>query len=108
MHTRADDAERRLVEVPREIAATKTMTLAKYQSSVELSQVRDKGFEDSVRTFIYNVWREHPKWDLSFLGEAARKMVAEFNALSGTPLEDPLAKFVPAAGQSPQVTNCPP
>ena len=32
LHARADDAERRLAKVPREIVAAKTTTLAKYQS----------------------------------------------------------------------------
>ena len=32
-----------------------------------------------VPSFITSA-REHPEWDLSFLGEAAREMVAEFNA----------------------------
>ena len=80
LHARVDDAERRLVEVPREIVAAKTTALADYQSSAEFRQVRDEGFEDGVRTFMYNVWREHPEWDLSFLGKAAREMVVEFNA----------------------------
>ena len=55
LHARADDAERRLAKVPREITAAKTTTLAKYQSSAEFRQVRDEGFEDGVRTFIYSV-----------------------------------------------------
>ena len=71
LHARVDDAERRLVEVPREIAAAKTAALVEYQSLAEFWQVQDEGFEDGVRTFIYNVWREHSEWDLSFLGEAA-------------------------------------
>ena len=45
---------------------------------------------------------------MSFLGKAAREMVAEFNAPPETPLEEPPAEFVPAADQSPQVTNRPP
>ena len=65
-------------------------------------------FEDGVRTFTYNVWRENPEWDLSFLGETAREMVAEFNAPLETPLEEPPVEFVPAAGQSPQVADSPP
>ena len=44
---------------------------------------------------MHNIWREHLEWDLSFLGEAARKMVAEFNAPLETPLNDPPAEFVP-------------
>ena len=101
LHARANDVEKRLAEVPREIAATKTTALAEYQSSAEFRQVRDEGFEDGVRTFIYNVWREHPEWDLSFLGEPAREMVTEFNAPLETPLDEPLSEFVPAVNQSP-------
>ena len=41
LHARADEAERRLAEVPREIAATKTAALAQYQSSAKFRQVRD-------------------------------------------------------------------
>ena len=58
--------------VPGEIV----VTLAEYQSSREFQQVQGESFDDGVHTFIYNVWWEHPKWDLSFLGEAAREMVA--------------------------------
>ena len=49
---------------------------------------------------MYNVWHEHPEWDLSFLGEAAREMIAEFNAPPVIPLTDPPAEFVPPADQS--------
>ena len=96
LHARADDAERRLVEVPKEIVAAKTTALAEYQSSAEFRQVQDEGFEDCVCTFIFNVWREHPEWDLSFLGEVAKEMISEFNAHPETPLEEPSAEFVPA------------
>ena len=61
LHALADDTERRLAEIPREIIASQTAALAKYQSSVEFSQVQDEGFEDGVRTFIYNFWHEHPE-----------------------------------------------
>ena len=97
----AEDAERKLAEVPKEIDAAKSAALAEYQSSVEFRQVRSEGFEDGVRTFIYNVWREHPEWDLSFLGPAAREAIAAFNAPPETPLEEPPAEFVPLADQSP-------
>ena len=101
LYARADDAERRLAEVPKEIVVAKTAALAEYQSSTEFRQVRDEGFEDGVHTFIYNIWREHPEWDLSFLEEAAREMVAEFNAPPKTPLDEPPTEFMPAANQSP-------
>ena len=58
---RAEGAERKLAEVPKGIDAAKSAALAKYQSSTEFGQVGSKGFEDGVRTFIYNVWREHPE-----------------------------------------------
>ena len=35
-------------------------------------------------------------------------MVAEFNAPSETPLEEPHAEFVPVADQSPQIVDRPP
>ena len=70
-----DNADRKLVGVPEEIATT----LAEYQYSAEFEQVKNENFDEVVRTFIYNVWHEHPKWDLSFLGEMAREMVVEFN-----------------------------
>ena len=57
--TQAEDTERWLAEVPKRIDATKTTTLAEYQSLAELGQFQSEGFEDGVRTFIYNVWREH-------------------------------------------------
>ena len=58
-----------------------------------------------VSRFFVHVWRKHPEWDLSFLREAAREMIAEFNAPPETPLNDHLAKFVPPADQSPQVAE---
>ena len=97
-----------MAKVPREIVAAKTAALAEYQSSAEFRQVWDDGFEDGICTFIYNVWREHLEWDLSFLGEVAKEMAAEFNAPPETSLEEPSAEFVPAANQSPQVADYPP
>ena len=75
LQARADDAERKLAEVPEEIAAAKTAALAKYQSLAEFEQVQTENFEEGVHTFIYNVWREHLEWDLSFLGDAAKEMI---------------------------------
>ena len=46
---------------------------------------------------MYNVWCKHPEWDLLFLGEVAREMIAEFNAPPETPLNDPPAEFMPLA-----------
>ena len=67
LQARAEDAERKLVGVPEEIAAAKIAALAEDQSLAEFQQVQWESFNDVVHTFIYNVWREHPKWDLSFL-----------------------------------------
>ena len=93
----AEGVERKLAEVPKEIAAAKTAALAEYQSSAEFEQVRSEGFNDDVRTFIFNVCHKHLEWDLSFLGAAAREVVAEFNAPPETPLEEPPTEFVPSA-----------
>ena len=101
LQARADDTERKLAGVPEEIAAAKTVALAEYQSSAEFEQVREESFDNGVSAFIYNVWREHPEWDLSFLEEAAKEMVAEFNTPPETLLADPPAEFVPSADQSP-------
>ena len=57
----AEDAERKLAEVPQEIAAAKTAALVEYRSSAELEQFRRDTFDDGVRTFIFNVWRELPE-----------------------------------------------
>ena len=57
---------------------------------------------------MYNVWREHPEWDLSFLGEVAREMIAKFNASPETSLNDPLAEFMPPVDQSSEVADWPP
>ena len=107
LQARADNVKRKLAGVPKEIGAAKTAALAEYQSSAKFEQVREESFDDGVRTFIYNVWHEHPEWDLSFLREAAREMVAEFNAPPKTPLADPPAEFVPLVDQSPEVTDQP-
>ena len=66
-----------------QIVVARTAALAEYQSSAEFEQVRSENFDEGVRMFIYNISHEHPEWDLSFLGEAAREMVAEFNAPPG-------------------------
>ena len=50
----------------------------------------------------------HFKWDLSFLEEAAKEMVVEFNAPPETPLADPPTEFVPPADQSTKVADRPP
>ena len=57
---------------------------------------------------MYNIWLEHPERDLSFLGEAAREMISEFNAPLETPLTDPPSEYVPLADQSLEVTDRPP
>ena len=57
---------------------------------------------------MYNVWREHLEWDLSFLGDAAREMIAEFNEPLETPLNDPPTEFVPPADPSHEVIDRPP
>ena len=108
LQARAEDAEMRLAGVLEEIVVAKTAALAKYQSSVEFQQVQGESFDDGVCKFINNVWREHPECDLSFLGEAAREMVVEFNALPEIPLAEPHVEFVPLVDQSPEVTNRPP
>ena len=40
--------------------------------------------------------------------EADKEMVAEFNAPSETPLEEPLMEFTHAVDRSPEVTDHPP
>ena len=55
LQARAEDAERKLAGVPKEIAAAKTAALAKYHSSAEFQQVQGESFDDGVRPFIYNV-----------------------------------------------------
>ena len=97
LQARVDDAERKLVVVSKEIATSRTAALAEYQSLAEFEQVWSENFDEGVCMFIYNVWREHLEWGLSFLGEVAREMVAEFNAPPETPLVDPPTEFVPPA-----------
>ena len=90
-----------MVEAIEEVVAAKVVALSEYQSSAEFEQVCGDNYDEVVRAFMYNVWCEHPEWDLSFLGEAAREMIAEFNELPETLLNDPPAKFMPPADQSP-------
>ena len=97
LQAQVDDAKRKLARVPEEIAAARTAALAEYQSSAEFEQVQNENFDEGVCTFIYNVWHEHPAWNLSFLGEAAREMVVKFNAPPETPLIDLLVEFMPPA-----------
>ena len=95
MQAQAEDVERKVAGVAGEIVAAKTVALFEYQSSAEFEQVCVDNYDEGVRAFMYNVWREHPEWDLSFLGEVAREMIAEFNAPLETPLNDPPTEFVP-------------
>ena len=44
-----------------EIVAAKTVAVSEYQSSAEFEQVYANNYDEGVRTFIYNVWREHPE-----------------------------------------------
>ena len=108
LQARVEDAERKLVGVPEEITIAKITVLAQYQSSTEFEKVRTENFDEGVPTFIYNVWREHPEQDLSFLGEAVREMVTEFNAPPETPIANLPVEFMPPANQCPQVTDRPP
>ena len=90
------------------MAATKGITLSEYQSSVEFKQVYEGQYDEVIQAFMYNVWRAHPEWDLSFLGQAAREMVTYFNEPPETPINDAPTEFVPFTDQSPQVADQPP
>ena len=104
----AEDADRKVPKTVGDVAAAKTMALSEYQSSVEFEQVCADNYDEGVRAFMYNVWRENFEWDLSFLRKAIREMIAEFNAPPETSLNDPPAEFVPSADQSLEVANRPP
>ena len=52
LQARVDDAERKLVGVPKEIAVAKTAALAEYQSSAEFDQVWNENFDEGIRMFI--------------------------------------------------------
>ena len=108
LQAQADDVERKVAWVAGKIVVAKTMALYEYQSLVEFEQVCADNYDEGVRAFMYNVWHEHPEWDLSFLGEAAREMIVEFNAPLETSLIDPLAEFMPSVDQSPEVIDRPP
>ena len=97
-----------MVETSGEVAAAKTIALFEYQSSAKFEQVCADNYDEGVRAFMYNVWREHLEWDLSFLGEAAREMIAKLNAPPETPLNDPPTEFVPPVDQSLEVADRPP
>ena len=104
----AEVAKRKAAEATEDVVVAKTMALSEYQSLAEFKQVCGEYYNEGVRGFMYNIWLEHPEWDLSFLEEAAKEMVAEFNAPPETPLNDPPAEFMPPADQSPQVADQPP
>ena len=93
--------ERKAAKPIEEVVAAKAMALSKYQSLAEFEQGCREQYDEGVRTFMYNVWLKHPKWDLSFLWEVAREMVTEFNASPKTPLNNPPAEFMPLTDQSP-------
>ena len=80
LQVRAEDTESKVARVTKEITEAKTMVLSEYQSLAKFKQIYANNFDEDVHTFIYNIWHEHLEWDLSFLGEAAREMIAEFNA----------------------------
>ena len=95
-----EDAERKVAEAAEEVAAAKTVALSEYQFLVEFERVCGENYDEVIRAFMYNVWCGHPEWDLPFLGEATKEMIAEFNALPETPLNDPPGEFVPLPDQS--------
>ena len=95
LQARAEDTERKVVVTAEEMVAAKTMALSEYQALVEFEQVCGENYNEGIRAFMYNVWCEHPEWDLSFLGEAAREMIAEFNEPPETPLNNPPVEFMP-------------
>ena len=75
----AEVAKRKAAEATEDVVVAKTMALSEYQSLAEFKQVCGEYYNEGVRGFMYNIWLEHPEWDLSFLEEAARENVAEFN-----------------------------
>ena len=97
LQAQVEVVERKAAKTTEEVATARAMALSEYQSSTKFQQVCEEQYDEGVRAFLYNVWREHPEWDLFFLGEAAREMVAEFNAPPETLLDDPPAEFVPPA-----------
>ena len=107
MQAQAEVVERKAAETIEEMATAKAMALSEYQSSAEFRQVCEEQYDEGVWAFLYNVWHEHPEWDLSFLGEAIREMITEFNAPPEIPLKDPSidpvlpAELVPLADQPP-------
>ena len=48
-------------EVAEEVATTKAIVLSEYQSLAEFVQVCRENYDEGVRAFMYNVWREHPE-----------------------------------------------
>ena len=105
MQAQAEAVERKAAETIEEMATAKAMALSEYQSSAEFRQVCEEQYDEGVWAFLYNVWREHPEWDLAFLGEMAREMVTEFNTPPKTPLDNPLAEFVPSTDQPSYVAD---
>ena len=61
LQARAEDTERKMVEVAEEVATAKAVALSKYQSSVEFEQVCGENYDKGVWASMYNVWREHPE-----------------------------------------------
>ena len=108
LQARAEAVERKAAKDAEEVVAAKAIVLSEYQSSTEFEQVYGEQYDEGVQAFMYNFWGEHLEWDLSFLGEVVRAMVAEFNEPRETPLNDPPVELMPLADQSPQVTDQPP
>ena len=75
LQAKAEATERKAMEAEEKVAMASSLTTFICQSSLEFHQVKKAQFDEGVRAFMYNVWREHPEWDLSFLGEAARDMM---------------------------------
>ena len=48
LQARAKDTERKVVGVPKEVAAAKTVALSEYQSSAELEQVCADNYDEGV------------------------------------------------------------
>ena len=70
-----------MAETTGEVVVAIIVALSVHQSSAEFEQVYADNYDEGVQAYMYNVWHEHPEWDLQFLGEAVKEGSASLTHL---------------------------
>ena len=61
LQARAEATNRKAAEITEKVVVAKAIAFSEYQSSAKFEQVYGENYDEGIRAFIYNVWREHPE-----------------------------------------------